>query len=131
MNENADLGWLLDDLRGRVPEVTHAVAVSADGLRLARTSDLPVDRADHLAAIASGLTSLLSGASRALEGGGVVSNLTELGTGYMFLMALGDGTSLLVLAGRGCDVGTVSYEMGVLIDKVADVLTPAARGSGQ
>ena len=54
MTTTQDLGWLLANFADRVPGVAHAVAVSADGLLLASSRDLPRDRADQLAAIASG-----------------------------------------------------------------------------
>jgi uncharacterized protein len=126
VTDQIEVGWLLDGLRERVPHVVHAVAVSADGLLIAKTRDLPVDRADILSAVASGLVSLLAGAARAWEGG-VISNLTELSVGYMFSMAVDSGASLLVLAGREVDVGAVSFEMSALIDKVGPALTAAAR----
>ena len=54
MTTTQDLGWLLANFADRVPGVAHAVAVSADGLLLAASRDLPRDRADQLSAIASG-----------------------------------------------------------------------------
>ena len=68
MTTTQDLGWLLANFADRVPGVAHAVAVSADGLLLASSRDLPRDRADQLSAIASGLVSLTQGASRCFEG---------------------------------------------------------------
>lgn len=67
MTTTQDLGWLLANFADRVPGVAHAVAVSADGLLLAASRDLPRDRADQLAAIASGLVSLTQGAARCFE----------------------------------------------------------------
>lgn len=61
MTTTQDLGWLLANFADRVPGVAHAVAVSADGLLLASSRDLPRDRADQLAAISSGLVSLTQG----------------------------------------------------------------------
>ena len=52
MTSTQDLGWLLANFADRVPGVAHAVAVSADGLLLAASRDLPRDRADQLSAIA-------------------------------------------------------------------------------
>ncbi len=127
MSPDTELDWLLDDFADRVPRVTHTVAVSSDGLVVAATRTLTKDRADQLAAVAAGLVSLLAGAARLLEAGGVVSNLTELDGGFMFSMAVSSGASLLVLASRQCDIGTVSYEMTELINKVGPLLTPATR----
>lgn len=60
----SQFGWLVNDFAERVTGVAHAVVVSADGLLLTASSRLPVDRADQLAAVASGLISLTSGAAR-------------------------------------------------------------------
>jgi uncharacterized protein len=64
MTTTQDLGWLLANFADRVPGVAHAIAVSADGLLLASSRDLPRDRADQLSAISSGLVSLTQGAAR-------------------------------------------------------------------
>ncbi|MDH6114917.1 putative regulator of Ras-like GTPase activity (Roadblock/LC7/MglB family) [Kitasatospora sp. MAP12-15] len=122
-----DLDWLLNDFAARVPEITHAVAVSADGLLIAATRDVATERGDQLAAIASGLVSLLAGAGRLLEAEPVISNLTELQGGFLFSMAVSSGASLLVLASKTCDIGQVSYEMAELINQVGPALAPAAR----
>ena len=125
--ELSNIDWLLNDFASRVPGVTHAVGVSADGLLVAATRSLPPDGADQLAAIASGLVSLLSGAARLLSAQPVASNLTEMNGAFMFSMAVSDGASLLVVADHTCDIGQVSYEMAELINKVGPALTPAAR----
>jgi uncharacterized protein len=122
-----DLGWLLDNFAGRTPDVSHAIAISTDGLVLAHTRALPRDRADQLAATGSGLVALLAGAARFFDAGHVVSNVTQLEGGFMFCMAFSDGASLLVLASSSCDVGKVSYEMTELANRIGDALAPAVR----
>ncbi|MFB9237918.1 roadblock/LC7 domain-containing protein [Plantactinospora siamensis] len=129
MTNHQDLGWMLDNFAERVPEVSHAVAISSDGLMVAATRSLPPDRADQLAATGSGLVSLLRGAANFFEAGAVISNVTQLEGGFMFSMAFNDGASLLVLASPTCDVGKVSYEMAELANQIGDVLTPAARAA--
>ena len=122
-----DLNFLLNDFVARVPKVTHIVAVSVDGLLLAHNEDLPRDRAERLAAIASGQISLLHGAGRELEAGGMVSNLTEYEGGFMFLMSVPSGASLLTLAARDCDLLQVGYEVAELTNRVGPALTPKTR----
>ena len=129
MTDSSDLGWLLDNFAGRTPDVSHALAISADGLVLAHTRGLPRDRADQLAATGSGLVALLAGAARFFEAGSVISNVTQLDGGFMFSMAFTDGASLLVLAAPTADVGKVSYEMTELANKIGDALAPMARSS--
>ena len=124
-----DLGWMLDSFADRVIDVSHAIAISADGLLVAAPRDLPPDRADQLAATGSGLVSLLRGAAGFFDAGVVISNVTQLEGGFMFSMAFNDGASLLVLAAPTCDVGQVSYEMTDLVNRIGDALTPAARAS--
>jgi predicted regulator of Ras-like GTPase activity (Roadblock/LC7/MglB family) len=131
MTSTQDLGWLLANFADRVPGVAHAIAVSADGLLLASSRDLPRDRADQLAAIASGLVSLTQGAARCFEAGNVVQTVIEMERGFLFLMSISDGSSLAVLAATSCDVGLVGYEMALLVERTGDVLTPAVRNELQ
>jgi predicted regulator of Ras-like GTPase activity (Roadblock/LC7/MglB family) len=125
----ADLDFLLNDLVDRVPDVTHVVAVAADGLLIARSRALPQDEADRVAAVASGLVSLLRSAASHFQAGTVVSNLTELQFGFMFCMSVSSGASLLALATARCDIGLVSHELADLINRVGPALTPLARAS--
>jgi predicted regulator of Ras-like GTPase activity (Roadblock/LC7/MglB family) len=121
-----DVNFLLEDFVARVPNVTHIVALSVDGLLIARNEALPKDRADQLSAIASGLVSLLHGAARHLEAGRVVSNLTEMTGGFVFTMSVSSG-ALLTLAAPGCDIGQVGHELAELINRVGPSLRPQLR----
>ena len=127
MTTNPQLDYLLDDFVNRVPHVANIIAVSSDGLLIARNASLPVDSADPLAAVASGLGSLLRGAAQHLQAGTVVSNLTELEGGLMFTMSVSSGASLLALASHECDIGQVAHELAELINKVGPALTPHSR----
>jgi len=122
-----DLDFLLNEFVERIPGVTHAVAVSADGLLIARSRTLPRDEADRVAAVGSGLVSLLRSAAKHFQAGAVVSNLTELEGGFMFSMSVSSGASLLALAARSCDIGRVSHELTELINRVGPKLTPYHR----
>jgi predicted regulator of Ras-like GTPase activity (Roadblock/LC7/MglB family) len=124
-----DLTFLLNAFKNNTPGVAHAVGVSADGLLIASTSGLPRDRADQLAAVASGLSSLLRTAANLLCAGQVSSNVTEVDSGFLFSMAVSTGASLFVLATREADIGHVAHEMADLINRVGAALTPTARDS--
>src|SRR5205823_3782192 len=91
-----NLNWLVTNFVDRVPGVAHAVVVSADGLLLVASEGLPRDRADQLAAVASGLTSLTQGAARCFEAGNVVQTVIEMERGFLFLMSISDGSCLAV-----------------------------------
>ena len=120
-------GWLVDDFVNRVAGVAHALVVSAEGMPLTASAHLPRDRADQLAAVASGLVSLAQGAARCFDAGPVVQTVVELERGIMLLMSIGDGASLAVLAAPTCDIGLVGYEMTLLVDRVGQQLTPQVR----
>lgn len=124
-------GWLVNDFAERVPGVAHAVVVSADGLLLTSSNRLPLDRADQLAAVASGLISLTQGAARCFEAGAVNETVVEMELGVMVLMAVSDGSCLAVLAAPNCDIGQVAYEMTLLVDRVGQILTPELRAQLQ
>ena len=122
-----DLNWLVTDFTARVPDVAHAIVVTADGVPLALSEDIPAGFAEHLAAITSGLVGLVLGAARIFEAGLPTRALVEMEGGLMLVMAISGGSSLAVLAAPECDTDLVSYEMTLLVEAVGDVLTPAAR----
>lgn len=120
-------GWLVDDFVNRVAGVAHALVVSAEGMPMSASAHLPRDRADQLAAVASGMVSLAQGAARCFDAGQVVQTVVELERGIMLLMSISDGSSLAVLAAPTCDIGLVGYEMTLLVDRVGQQLTPHSR----
>jgi predicted regulator of Ras-like GTPase activity (Roadblock/LC7/MglB family) len=118
---------LVDDFVNRVSGVAHALVVSAEGMPLVASAYLPRDRADQLAAVASGLVSLTQGAARCFDAGQVVQTVVEMERGIVLLMSISDGSSLAVLAVPGCDIGLVGYEMTLLVDRFSQQLTPQKR----
>jgi predicted regulator of Ras-like GTPase activity (Roadblock/LC7/MglB family) len=122
-----DLDWLVTDFTLRVADVAHAVVVSADGVPLALSEDIPPGFAEQLAAITAGLVSLMQGAARIFEAGQPTQALVEMYGGLMLIKAISNGSSLAVLAAPDCDTDLVSYEMTLLVEAVGEVLTPAVR----
>jgi uncharacterized protein len=122
-----NFSWLVDDFVARVAGVAHAIVVSADGLLLASSERLPIDRAEQLAAVASGLVSLNLGAARCFEAGDVKQTVVEMERGYLFLMSISDGSCLAVLAAPNCDIGLIGYAMTRLVERVGVQLTPEIR----
>ena len=107
--------------------MSHAILVSADGLLMASSEHLPQERADQLAAVASGLASLATGAARLFDGGHVLQSVVEMEGGYLLLMRVGDGSNLATLATRGCDIGQIGYEMAILVERVGAVVQSQRR----
>jgi predicted regulator of Ras-like GTPase activity (Roadblock/LC7/MglB family) len=125
--DNGTLNWLVSNFVRDVPGVSHAILVSADGLLMAASSQLPADRADQLAAVTSGLASLSTGAARLFGAGEVRQSLVEMDDGYLLLMGVGNGSYLAALAMISCDVGQVGYEMAVLVDRVGKTVQATPR----
>jgi len=124
-----DLSWLMTNFAEQVPDVAHAIVVSSDGLPIAYSQGFPPDRADQLAAVTSGLTSLTLGASRMFEGGTVTQTVVEMHLGLLIVTAISNGSSLAVLASADCDMRLVAYEMVLLVERVGRALTPQVRGA--
>jgi predicted regulator of Ras-like GTPase activity (Roadblock/LC7/MglB family) len=131
MNDNGqsqmDLNWLLDQMVGRVFGAQHAVVLSADGLRMGNSGGLTKDKSDRLSAIASTLQSLAKGVSREFVGGPVLQTVIELGEGYLFVSAAGQGACLAVIAEKTVDVESIAYEMKRLVKQLGDHLASAPR----
>jgi len=121
------INWLVSDFAERVPEVAHAVVVSSDGLPMAFSAGFPQERADQLAAVTSGLTSLTQGAARVFEGGPVVQTVVEMEGGVLVITTISHGASLAVLASTSCDLGLIAYEMALLVERVGRMITPPSR----
>ena len=111
-----DLNWLVSDFTARVPDVAHAAVVSADGVPLSLSDEIPTYFAEQLAAITSGLASLMQGAARIFEAGLPTQALVEMEGGLMIVKAISDGSSLCVLASPDCDTKLVAYEMSLLVE---------------
>ena len=122
-----DMDWLVTDFATRVPDVAHAVVVSADGVLLARSEHIPHGFSEQLAAIICGLASLMQGAARIFDAGLPTQALVEMDGGLMLVKVISDGSSLAVLAASECDTDLVSYEMTLLVEAVGEALTPAVR----
>ena len=124
-----DLNWLVSDFTARVPDVAHAAVISADGVPLSLSEEIPTYFAEQLAAITSGLASLMQGAARIFEAGLSNQALVEMEGGLMIIKAISDGSSLCVLAAPDCDTELVAYEMSLLVEAAGEVLSPALRTS--
>ena len=125
--EASNVNWLVSNFVERVPGVTEAIVVSADGLPMAKSDGLDRDAADRFAAVASGLIGLAYGAAGRFGGGRVNEIIIEMEHAFIFVTGISDGSCLAVVAAATCDVGLVGYEMAVLVERVGPVLTPELR----
>jgi predicted regulator of Ras-like GTPase activity (Roadblock/LC7/MglB family) len=112
-----ELDWLLGNLASTADGVKHSVALSPDGMLLGRSPGLGREEADHLAALAAGVQSLASGASRRFACGEVRQTIVEMDAAFLFITS-DHGTCLAVLADAEADAGLIAYEMAVLVTRV-------------
>jgi uncharacterized protein len=123
----SELGWLLDDILGKVPSARHAVLLSVDGLVLGCDTAMEGDGADHLAAVASGLASLARGAGRRFEVGAVRSTIVEFDEAYLLISDTGNRTCLAVMTGTDTDLGLLAYEAELMVTRLGEHLATGAR----
>jgi len=127
MAQNAELGWLLDDLTQRVEHVRHALVLSNDGLVTGASVDLRREDAEHLAAVSSGLNSLAKGSGRHFNAGQPRQTMVEFDDAVLFVTAAGTGSCLCVLSSADADIGQIAYEMTLLVNRVGEHLAVDAR----
>ncbi|MFJ3977798.1 roadblock/LC7 domain-containing protein [Streptomyces sp. NPDC090021] len=110
-----DTGWdhraRLARLTAAEPDVREAVVGAGDGLVLAVAPGTPRDRADQLAALASGLCSLAAGACTLFRGGQGVQVVVEMAGGVLFTSLLRCGACVILVAAPGCDVARIGYAL--------------------
>ncbi|GII28564.1 roadblock/LC7 domain-containing protein [Planotetraspora mira] len=124
-----ELNWLLDDLTQRIPDIRHAIVLSADGLAMGGSKELTREDTEHLSAISAGSHSLAQGAGRHFGLGGVRQTIIELEGGFLFVTAAGQGARLAVLAAGDAELGMVTYEMALLVKRVGEHLSAQPRGA--
>jgi predicted regulator of Ras-like GTPase activity (Roadblock/LC7/MglB family) len=119
-----EFNWLLSRFASETPGVLEAIAVSSDGLLIAKSPRLSRADADRLAAITSAITSLANGAARVYDFGETNKVIIDLERGYVLVATLGPGSALGVLAGRDANLGNLAYDMAVFGNRASAVLTP-------
>lgn len=122
-----ELGWLVDGLAERVPEVRHVVLLSADGMLIAGSRGLSRDDADHLCAVAAGFQSLARGAGDRFACGEVRQTVVDMTQGFLFVTAAGPGARLAVLAEPNANAGMIAYEMSMLVQRVGEHMSARPR----
>ena len=126
-SEAQSLTWLVNSFVAEVPGVTHAIVVSADGLLLIASDELSDEQAQQLSAVASGARSLAETSSRLFDLGGSKQTIVRMERGFLFVMAISDGSCLATLARSGCDMKIIAYQMTRLVESSGHVLTPQIR----
>jgi predicted regulator of Ras-like GTPase activity (Roadblock/LC7/MglB family) len=123
--------WIDDAIEAfatQTPGVIQAVAVSVDGLLLARSTRLDRDDSDRFAAITSAMTSLAIGAARSFELGSMNKLVIDLELAFLLLSAFGPTAWLGVMAERKADLGDLARRVADFVGQAADFAIPADAG---
>ena len=124
LSESAsNFNWLISSFLQKTPGVEQGVIVSSDGILMA-TAKFDVKSAERVAAIVTGMRSLADGASKLLGKGTLQRIIIEMGTAFLVVAAISDGSAFGVVCDRRSDLGLISYEMTLLVDRVGTQLTP-------
>jgi predicted regulator of Ras-like GTPase activity (Roadblock/LC7/MglB family) len=116
--------WLLTDFVARTNGVQHALAVSADGIKLASSDSMPTASGDKFAAITAGLSSLVHGAADCFGETTVERVLVEMGGSFLLVTNVSHGSVLGVLCTKDAELGVVAYEMTMFAQRAGSVLSP-------
>lgn len=128
LSENAEnFTWLVSNFVSEVSGVEHAIVVSSDGLPLAASAGFPREHAEQLSAIVSGLNSLVNGSAQLFGKGACDQLIIRMKGGYLFVMAISDGSCLAALSSPEADMKIVGYQMTRLVEDAGHVLTPQVR----
>lgn len=122
--QSQQFSFLLDNFVAETVGVEDALAVSADGIRLAISDGLPEAMADQFGAITSGLASLTLGAARCFAEESVHRVIIEMDRSYLLIVNITHGAVLGVVARKDADIGLVAYEMTLFAERAGQVLTP-------
>jgi predicted regulator of Ras-like GTPase activity (Roadblock/LC7/MglB family) len=121
-----ELPWMLDDLV-EVPHVVSVVVLSTDGLIVQKSTSMPQDLAEILAAGASSMYSVAAGTGRRFESGAVQQVIIEYEGHTLFIAAAGQNARLAVLCDEDVDMGMVAYEVSRLVSRIGEYLGTTAR----
>jgi uncharacterized protein len=125
--EARNFNWLLETFVQETAGVTDAMAVSSDGVLIARSETLEGEESDLLCAIIAGTAGLALAVSRSLAAGGLERVIITMERGFLFVSAVADGSCLGVVATRECDVGSIGFQTSDLVHRAGELLTPALR----
>ena len=124
IDDAQQFNWMLNNFVKDTSGVTDAVAVSSDGLLMAKSNTLDDAGADQVAAIISGFVSLGDGATRCFGFDELNQIIIAMKGGYLFVSAMGKAGCLGVVATPKCDIGNIGYQQALLVEKAGSMLTP-------
>jgi predicted regulator of Ras-like GTPase activity (Roadblock/LC7/MglB family) len=125
LEQVTEFNWLLDTFVEQTGGVSDAVAVSSDGLLMARSATLDRDGAQQVAAIISGLVSLGESTQRCLRFEELDQIIVAMEGGFLYVTAMGSAGCLGAITVSSFDMDNVGYQMGRFVERATRMLSPA------
>lgn len=124
----ADLSFVLKPIL-EVPEVQHAMIITADGFYEAH-SGLEAPTAEKLSAVLASLLASGRGTAQTYFGGRAPLRqvMVETHDGYVFVIPAAEGTYLAVFTGANVAMDNVCYEMQKQVQTLGKALVSPPRG---
>jgi predicted regulator of Ras-like GTPase activity (Roadblock/LC7/MglB family) len=123
-----ELQSTIDTFVAAVPGVLAAALGTSDGLLVTGSGALERGYGDELAAVACGLVSIVSGSTiRIWDDDRVQFAVARLSQRILMVKPVVDGSILAVVTASTADVDAIGAEVGVLVQKIGQQLTPALR----
>ncbi|MFV0138128.1 roadblock/LC7 domain-containing protein [Streptomyces sp. HMX87] len=121
---------VLDNNLSRIAGVQGAVLLSNDGIKLS-SYQLERDRAERIAAAASGIAATMKALSREVDGGRVIRQLVEMDDSYLCIVGCGEGSTLIVVTSRKARLGELGGEAVRTAQALGEWLSTPARSGTQ
>ncbi|MEV0269906.1 roadblock/LC7 domain-containing protein [Hamadaea sp. NPDC050747] len=118
---------ILTQLASQVPTISHAVAMSADGLLLASTPRLSRDQAEKLCASVAGEVALARSTADFLQAGDHQYSMVVMRDGVLVVQPTPDGSTLAALAPQAADAGQLAFHLADLAQRIGQQLSPGLR----
>lgn len=132
MNPRPDMSWLLDELVA-YPHARHAVVLSSDGLGQHSSKDVTAEQRERISAAAAGIASLAKSTAPFASDTPTSYQMTMItyGNGYLFIIAAGEGSTLVASGGSDIDINVFSDLMTGVVKRMRNELAVGARQAGQ
>ena len=125
------LSALLSDMVMRVPHADKGIVVSSDGMLLALSPGLDRASGDRLAAVASSLMGIATGASGPLRGGPVDEVVVQMRNSLCLVTRISEEASVAVVASPRCDLAELAYEMELFANQTGPLVGRALQSELQ
>jgi len=118
---------ILREIVAGMPGVRIAALVGTDRTPIAQVSRDDRFLAEHLAAMAASLVGLGATASTTFACGELAQVVVRGTSGYLLLMAVGQGATLAMVAGSDSELGYLRHEIRVQVERLALALSVPSR----